>query len=102
MALLNDDRLVSGSDDKTFKVWNYKTGALLKTLTWHTGSVMSLAVLDETRLLTGSDDASMILWNTSDWSQMRRFKFKSKRIKRNVKIRRLNSYFNIFILNKHY
>ena len=90
MALLNDDRLVSGSDDKTFKVWNYKTGALLKTITWHTGGVMSLAVLDETRLLTGSDDASMILWNTNDWSQMRRFKFKSN-------IWRLNMYFNVFV-----
>ena len=38
------DRLVSASDDKTLKVWNLRTGALLRTLKGHTATVISVAI----------------------------------------------------------
>ena len=38
------DRFVSASDDKTLKVWNLRTGALLRTLKGHTATVISVAI----------------------------------------------------------
>ncbi len=32
IKVVSKDKLVTGSEDKTIKIWNYKTGQLLSTL----------------------------------------------------------------------
>jgi hypothetical protein len=58
-----DDRLVSGSRDKTIKIWNVATGACLATLNGHSGAVWTLTQLADGRLASGSYDESIKLWD---------------------------------------
>ncbi len=55
--------LVSGSDDKTIKVWNLATGRLRRTLTGHTFWVRSVAISpDGETLASGSFDKNQSRW----------------------------------------
>lgn len=55
--------LASGSVDKTIKLWNLKTGDLLRTLTGHEGYVRSVAISpDGQTLASGSRDKTIKLW----------------------------------------
>ena len=57
-------RAVSGSDDKTLKVWDLTTGGLLRTLEGHAGSVTAVAMSgDGTRAVSGSDDETLKVWD---------------------------------------
>ncbi len=56
-------RLVSGSDDKTIKVWDAATGQETLTLTGHTHYVSSVSFSpDGTRLVSGSWDDTVKVW----------------------------------------
>ena len=63
----NGDRIVSGSDDNTVKIWNTSSGACLQTLTGHSGRVYSVAVLGNNgdRIVSGSADKTVKLWRSS-------------------------------------
>ncbi len=55
--------VVSGSLDKTIRLWNPKTGEHLKTLTGHTYAVNSVAFSpDGKTLASGSSDGTILLW----------------------------------------
>lgn len=55
--------LVSGSDDKTIKIWHLVTGELLRTLTGHSYPVHSVAISpDGKTIVSGSDDATIKIW----------------------------------------
>ena len=57
-------RAVSGSDDRTLKVWDLEQGALLATLEGHGGWVMAVAVTpDGRRAVSGSDDRTLKVWD---------------------------------------
>ena len=58
LTILPDQRLLSGSDDHTIKVWNVSSGACLITLPESTGGagVASIAVLPDGRFMTASAD----------------------------------------------
>jgi hypothetical protein len=57
-------RLVSGSQDKTLKVWDAQTGRDALTLKGHTGWVWSVAFSpDGKRLVSGGDDDTLKLWD---------------------------------------
>jgi hypothetical protein len=60
-------RIVSGSMDKTVKVWNAETGALIRTLSGHTGGVKSAAFSpDGRRIVSGADDQTVKVWDAGE------------------------------------
>ena len=65
-------RLITGSDDYTIKIWNNLTGERLLTLTGHTSAIRSLAVKsDGSTLVSASDDQTIKLWNLGIGQQLR-------------------------------
>jgi len=55
--------LVSGSLDKTLKIWNLKNGKLIKTLEGHTGGINSVSIsYDREYIASGSGDKSLRVW----------------------------------------
>jgi len=68
----DEQRIVSGSHDKTIKVWNVKTNSpwSVMTLAGHTGEVRCLH-LEGNRLVSGSTDLTIKVWDLStsiSWS----------------------------------
>ena len=56
--------LVSGSGDKTVKLWDVQTGGVVKTFHGHTGYVLSVSIsADCTMIASGSDDKTICLWD---------------------------------------
>ena len=57
-------QVVSGSDDKTIKIWDASSGACHKTLEGHSGWVYSVAFShDGKQVVSGSDDATIKIWD---------------------------------------
>src|SRR5262249_19169218 len=55
---------LSGSNDKTLRLWDLKTGETLRTLEGHTFLVTAVAVAaDGSRALSGSSDNTLRLWD---------------------------------------
>ena len=61
---LDSRRAVSGSQDKTLKVWDLERGTELATLQGHTDSVNAVAVTpDGKRAISGSGDNTLKVWD---------------------------------------
>lgn len=56
------NRIVSGSDDNTLKVWSASTGKCLRTLVGHTGGVWSSQMWLNI-IISGSTDRTLKVWN---------------------------------------
>ncbi|XP_033371499.1 F-box/WD repeat-containing protein 7 isoform X4 [Parus major] len=56
------NRIVSGSDDNTLKVWSAVTGECVQTLVGHTGGVWSSQMRDSV-VISGSTDRTLKVWN---------------------------------------
>ena len=58
--------LVSGSDDKTVRLWQAETGQCLKILQEHQGKVYTVAFSpDGTLLASGGDDRVVRIWEAN-------------------------------------
>ena len=56
--------LVSGSADKTIRIWNLQTGEPLYTINQHLAAVNTLAITaDNQTLISGGADSTIKLWN---------------------------------------
>ena len=56
--------LVSGSEDKTVKLWDVQTGGVVRTFHGHTNGVLSVSIsTDHTRIASGSADETICLWD---------------------------------------
>ena len=62
-TVLKNGNFVSGSWDKTIKIWNPTTGALIQTLTGHTSYVWTFTILQNGNLVSGSADETIIIWS---------------------------------------
>lgn len=59
------NRIVSGSDDNTLKVWSAVTGKCLRTLIGHTGGVWS-SQMSTNIIISGSTDRTLKVWNADN------------------------------------
>ncbi|CAA6804629.1 MAG: High-affnity carbon uptake protein Hat/HatR [uncultured Sulfurovum sp.] len=67
IAISEDGKyIVSGSSDKSIKIWDRSTGELERSLTGHTGSIYSVAISrDGKTIVSGSSDKSIKIWDRS-------------------------------------
>ncbi len=67
-------RALSGSDDKTLRLWDLATGKPLRIFQGHTGLVLSVAISpDGGRALSGSSDQTLRLWDLATGKPLRAF-----------------------------
>ncbi|KAG2338654.1 WD40 repeat-like protein [Suillus weaverae] len=56
-------RMVTGSDDKTLRLWDLKTGVVLKKMEGHSSAVWKLAVSRDGQIIVSGDDGGgVIVW----------------------------------------
>ena len=61
---LDGKSLVSGSDDKTIKLWDIQTGGVIRTFCGNTSQVLSIAISpDQSTVASGSIDQKIWLWD---------------------------------------
>jgi WD40 repeat protein len=65
VAVLPDGRVVSGSRDKTLRVWDASSGACERVLEGHSDSVECVAVFPDGRVVSGSEDSTLRVWDAS-------------------------------------
>ena len=66
VAVLDADRIVSGSRDGTLKVWSLASGECLQTLSGHSDYVAAVAVLDADHIVSGSHDNTLKARSVTD------------------------------------
>ena len=70
LAISQEDLLISGSYDKSIKVWNIQTGECLNTLNGHTNYVFSLTISQDGLLISGSGYKSINVWEKGTSSNL--------------------------------
>lgn len=55
--------IITGSRDKTIKIWSLRTGKLQATLRGHAGSVLCLKFDKSGFMVSGSSDCSVFVWD---------------------------------------
>jgi hypothetical protein len=73
------NKIVSGSVDRTIRIWDINTGQCLKILHGHTGSIFSVCVAGD-RIVSGSDDNTIRIW------AMQQFNACSSYLQKNITI----------------
>lgn len=58
----DDEKIVTGSRDRTIKIWDLHQYQLLHTLEGHTGSVLCLQY-NQDIIVSGSSDHTVIIWD---------------------------------------
>ncbi|GBG35208.1 WD repeat-containing protein pop2, partial [Hondaea fermentalgiana] len=61
---IQGDTIVSGSDDKTVRIWNATSGEEQHVLKGHSGPVNSVAIQGDT-IVSGSRDKTVRIWNAT-------------------------------------
>jgi WD40 repeat protein len=74
---LNDNRfIISGSSDKTLKLWNLITGKCVRTFQGHINSVTSVDISNDDKFVISAESGdydSLKLWNLSTGKCVRNF-----------------------------
>ena len=80
IELLTNNRIASGSNDKTVKVWSIRTGNCLATLTDHTMGVNCVKYLAINKIISCSNDKKIKVWDLKTNACIRTLKGHSKPI----------------------
>mmetsp|Transcript_35738 Transcript_35738/g.114463 ORF Transcript_35738/g.114463 Transcript_35738/m.114463 type:complete len:244 (-) Transcript_35738:126-857(-) len=64
MVLLADGRIVSGSADRSLRLWDIVAGTCTMQLTGHTDRVVCMVQLADGRIVSGSLDSSLRVWDS--------------------------------------
>jgi WD40 repeat protein len=70
LEFLNHNKLISGSNDKTIKLWNTATGKVIKTF-YVNNSVKILLFINNQSFASVSSDGIIRLWNTTTGDQIK-------------------------------
>ncbi|KAK4161686.1 putative WD-40 repeat-containing protein [Cladorrhinum sp. PSN259] len=84
----NPQYLVSGSRDRTLKVWDMETRRCLRTLAKHRGSVLCLQFDSDPKediIVSGSSDSDVIIWQFSTGKEIQTLKHAHRESVLNVK-----------------
>ena len=63
VAVTGDGRALSGSSDRTVRLWDLESGHCSRVLQGHSGGVREVAVTGDGRALSGSDDHTVRVWD---------------------------------------
>ncbi len=76
IAFSNDDRyIISGSSDKSIKIWERESGNEIQTLTGHSDEVTSVAFSNDDRyIISGSNDKSIKIWERESGKEVQTLK----------------------------
>ena len=67
LAMVDASTAVSGSLDRSLRVWNVSSGACLRTLEGHTDMILCMVVHGD-RVVSGSEDGTARVWSVSTGS----------------------------------
>ncbi|KAF8834501.1 WD40 repeat-like protein [Paxillus ammoniavirescens] len=67
-----ENKLVTGSGDRTLRIWDWRTGAVVEILSGHTGEVSEVDVSrDGKMIVSGSRDSTVRIWDGESGKMMR-------------------------------
>ena len=66
MLVLDNNRLISASDDGDINIWNISEAAVERTLTSHNKGVNALKLIKRGDLVSGSKDKTIKIWNIQE------------------------------------
>ena len=67
---MNNGNLVSGGKDKYIKLWNVKTGNMIRSFIGHEDFIRCLDINNKEQLVSASDDKTIRIWNISTGEQI--------------------------------
>ena len=73
IKVLAEDRIISGSFDKTISIWCLKTNSCIYTIVGHSDSVTGILVLSDEKLMSCSIDKTIKIWDLASASCIKTF-----------------------------
>jgi WD40 repeat protein len=74
--------IVTGSNDSSVRVWNFKTFAQINKHHFHLGSITCISISKDNQFIaSGSDDKSIAIFSLKTWSLLRTFQGHSRKIR---------------------
>ena len=67
------DIFISGGNDSSVKLWEFRTGLCIQNFVGHSGPVSSVCVFDESTILSGSHDRTARMWDVDTGACLRIF-----------------------------
>jgi len=70
VRITTSNKVVSGCQDGTIKIWDLKAGTLIRSLNLHEKAVLSLELdTDHSKIISGSEDLSLRIWDIETGNQ---------------------------------